>query len=213
MQKQILNFTRHVEGISPVIGVVIMLFLTLLLAGITVSSVYGGDTALFPGKAPMASIEVESVVGGVPNSVKYEENFLYLMHKGGDPLLTDSTRIVICGEGSGYTGVAAHGGSFLYGELFVSYDDLTINGKDSPYASNNPDILDGVWSAGEKVILSGHDSPDGSSPSSVHVAVNGMTNTSDNYGLKETKMVSIKIFDMQTQCIISELECLVILAD
>ncbi|WP_164997764.1 type IV pilin N-terminal domain-containing protein [Methanolobus psychrotolerans] len=213
MQKQILDINSRREAMSPVLGAVLMLFLTILLAGITISSVYGGGLVSSLTKAPMALIEVEYVEGGVPNDVSYDKNFLYLVHKGGDPLLADSTRVIISGEGSGYTGVAAHRGSFLYGELFISYDDLTINGKDSPYASNNPDILDGVWSAGEKLVLNGHDSPDGNVPSSVHVAVNGMTNTSDNYGLKEDRWITIKVFDKETQRIISESECLVCLAE
>jgi len=212
VHKHILNFKYHAGGISPVMGVILMLFLTLLLAGITVSSVYGGNIALFSGKVPMASIELEYAVGGVPNDVKYEENFLCLMHKGGDPLLTDSTRIVISGEGSGYEGVVPSG-TRHYGEVFISYDNLLFEGKKPVYASRNADISDGVWSAGETLVLNGHDSPDGSVSSSVHVAVNGMTNTSDNYGLKENKMVSIKIFDKHTQCIISEFECLVIQAE
>lgn len=216
MNKQILNFRWHTGAVSPIIGAIMMLFLTILLAGITVSAVYGGDAALSLSQAPMALIEVEYVEGGVPNYpayIRYEENFIYLIHMGGDSLQADSTRIIISGEGSSYTGVPSHGGFLLNGELSIIYDDITISGKDSPYASNNPDLLDGVWSTGERLVLNGQDSPGGSASSSVHVEVNGMTNTSDNYGLKEDSMVTIKIFDKESQCIISEFESVVTPAD
>ena len=212
MHKHILNFKYHAGGISPVMGVILMLFLTLLLAGITVSSVYGGNIALFSGKVPMASIELEYAVGGVPNDVKYEENFLCLMHKGGDPLLTDSTRIVISGEGSGYEGVVPSG-TRHYGEVFISYDNLLFEGKKPVYASRNADISDGVWSAGEELILNGDDAINGSMYSTVSVRINEVTNTANHYGLKEDSTVIIKIFDKHTQCIISEFECLVIQAE
>ena len=212
VQKQISKFKYHVEGISPVIGVIIMLFLTLLLAGITVSSVYGGDTALFLGQAPMASIEVNYVVGGVPNHVKYNENFLCLIHKGGDSLLTDSTMIIISGEGSSYEGVVPSG-TRHYGDIFISYDNLLFEGKKTAYSSRNADISDGVWSAGEELILNGNDAINGSMYSTVSVNINGVTNTANHYGLKENSMVTVKIFDEQTQCIISESECLVVLAE
>ncbi|MDW7731490.1 MAG: type IV pilin N-terminal domain-containing protein [Methanolobus sp.] len=192
-------------AVSPVIGVILMLLLTVLLAGITVSAVYGDDISGSLGKAPMAVIEVESVEGGVPNNVQYKENYIVLLHKGGDHLHTGDAKIVITGEGSAYTGVFGSGLT-RYGDIFIIYDDLTVNGKDSPYASRNPDILDGVWSTGEELVLNGYDSAVGSDPSSVHVTINGMTNTSDNYGLKENSIITVKIFDINTDKLIAELE-------
>ncbi|WP_406670785.1 type IV pilin N-terminal domain-containing protein [Methanolobus sp. ZRKC4] len=211
MEKQILIFRWHTEGVSPVIGVILMLFLTILLAGITVSSVYGGDAALSLSKAPMALIEVEYVEGGVrnyPTYVQYKENFLYLEHMVGDPLQIGSTKIIISGEGSSYEGVVPHG-TRHYGEVSINYASLLFEGKKSVYASRNPDISDGAWSAGEKLILNGDDAINGSIFSTVSVDINGVPNTANHYGLKEDSMVTIKIFDKESQCIISEFECVV----
>lgn len=211
MQKQVLNFRWDTGAVSPIIGVILMVFLTILLAGITVSSVYGGGAVSSLSKAPMALIEVEYVEGGVqnyPTYVQYKENFLYMEHMGGDSLETASTMILISGEGSSYEGVVPHG-TRHYGEVFINYDSLMFEGKKSVYASRNPDISDGVWSAGEKLILNGDDAINGSASSTVSVSINGITNTANHYGLKEGSMVTIKIFDSESKCIISEFECVV----
>ncbi|MDY0385824.1 MAG: type IV pilin N-terminal domain-containing protein [Methanolobus sp.] len=215
MKKQILNFRWHTGAVSPVIGVIMLLFLTILLAGITVSSVYSGDAVLSLSQAPMALIEVEYVEGGVrnyPAYVRYEENFIYLEHIGGDPLQADSTRIIISGEGSSYEGVVPHG-TRHYGEVSIIYDSLLFEGKKSAYASRNPDISDGVWSAGEELILNGDDAINGSIFSTVSVGINDVANTANHYGLKEDSMVTIKVFDKESQCIISEFEYVVTPAD
>jgi hypothetical protein len=46
----------------------------------------------------------------------------------------------------------------------------------------------------------------GNGPTSVHVVLNGMTNTSDNYGLRENSIITIKIFDSKSDKIIAEFE-------
>lgn len=215
MQKQIFDINSRREAMSPVLGVVLMLFLTILLAGITISSVYGGGIASSLVNVPMALIEVEYVEGGMPNYpnyVRYEENFLYLKHMGGDPLPADSTQIVITGEGSSYEGVVPHG-TRHYGQVFISYDNLLFDGKIPLYASRNADLSDGVWSAGEELVLNGDDSINGGVSSSVSVSINGIMKTSNNYGLKESNMATIKIFDSRSKRIIFESECLVVLAD
>jgi FlaG/FlaF family flagellin (archaellin) len=209
VKKQIPGNNKHTSAMTPIIGVLMMLFLTLLLAGVTVSSVYGEDIAVSLTKAPMAIVEVEFAEGGVPNAVRYEENFLYLAHMGGDPLRTDSTKIVISGEGSAYEGVVPYGRRH-YGDLLISYDNLLYEGKIPEYASRNKDISDGVWSAGEKLVLNGDDSINGSVLSSVSVSINGIKDTSNNFGLKTGDIISIKIIDKNTQRIISECEYKVI---
>lgn len=204
-------------AVSPVIGVILMLLLTVLLAGITVSAVYGDDISGSMGKAPMAVIEIESVVGGVPYigypyGIKYEKNFIVLSHKGGDILQANTTYVTISGEGASTLG-SWPSYTIPKGDLFVRYDDLTINRKKSVYASNNPAIQDGVWSAGENLVLNGKDGDVGNDPSSVHASVNGMTNNYDNYGLKENSVITIKVFDRDTDKLIAELEHTVIPAE
>ncbi|WP_406656187.1 type IV pilin N-terminal domain-containing protein [Methanolobus sp. ZRKC2] len=200
------------SAVSSVVGAIFMLILAVLLAVISFSVVYGNGFSSSLSKAPMSVIEVKSIEGGVPNKVKFKENYIVLLHKGGESLQTGNTKIIITGEGSAYTGVFGSGGTTRFGDIFISYDDLTTNGKDSPYASRNPNLLDGTWSAGEELILNGYDSAVGSTPSSVHVTINCMTNTSDNYGLKDGSIVIVKVYDRKTNRLIAECEHYVELA-
>ncbi|MDK2833618.1 MAG: hypothetical protein PWP14_371 [Methanolobus sp.] len=183
-----------------------MILLTILLAGITASVVYGKDYSTSLKPAPMAVIEVESVVGGVPDRVRYEENFIVLTHRGGDSLQTDSTKILINGEGSSYTGAVTRGGVKRYGNLLAVYEDLEYEGKIPLYKKRNVDLSDGVWSAGEKLVLNGYDSINGTTASSVLVSINGMSNTSNNYGLKQNTIITIKVFDRESNKIIAEMK-------
>jgi FlaG/FlaF family flagellin (archaellin) len=190
-------------ALSPVIGIILLILLTVLLVGITVSAVYGKDYSTSLKPAPMAVIEIESVVGGVPK-VHFEENFIVLVHKGGSPLQADSTIIIVNGQGCSPTGVIGQGGSNKFGDILTVYDGLVYHGKNSQYASRNQNISDGVWSPGETVVLNGRDSPTGNAFSSVHVTIKGMTNTSDNYGLKQNSVITIKVFDRDSNKIIAE---------
>lgn len=185
-----------------------MLFLTFLLAGITVSAVYGKDHSSSLRPAPMAVIEIEGVVGGVPyiggaHGIAYGENVIVLVHKSGDPLYVDSTYLVITGEGGSTIG------TFPYyiiprGEVFIRYEDLAYGGKLSQYAKRNKVLSDGVWSAGEKLVLNGEDSINGTAASSVVVSINGITDTYNNYGLKENSIITVKVFDRDTDKIIAQ---------
>ncbi|ETA67876.1 Protein of unknown function (DUF1628) [Methanolobus tindarius DSM 2278] len=200
-------------AMSPILGVVLMLLLTIVLAGITVSAVYSDEMLSSMKPTPVADIDVIYIEGGLPkypHYVKYEENFIYVRHMGGEPLSLDSTKIVINGMGSAYEGVVPHG-TLHTGAIFISYDDLYFDGKDFDYSSNNQVLSDGLWSTGEELILNGQDGI--SSVSTVYVTINGVTNTSNNYGLKENTMITIKIFDIQTQRLIAESECQVTLAE
>lgn len=212
MQKRILVLWDSTRALSPVLGVVLMLLLTILLAGITVSAVYGDEIETSLSGAPMACIKVEHVEGGMPNPVRFNQNYLYLVHEGGDSLPVGSTQIVISGEGSSHTSNFI-GGLNLYGDVLITYDNLLYDGKESAYASRNSVLSDGEWSAGEELILNGQDAISGGSSSSVFVTVDGFTGTSNNYGLKESKMITIKIFDSETQRLISECECKVVPAE
>jgi FlaG/FlaF family flagellin (archaellin) len=193
-------------GMSPIMGVVLMVLLTIVLAGITVSAVYSDDIANSLSSAPFASIEVIHVEGGMPHQIRFDQNYLYIVHKGGDPLPAASTKIVITGEGSGHTRNFI-GGMDLYGDVLISYDNLLFDGKESAYKSKNTDLSDGMWSVGEELILNGQDAINGGPSSTVSLSVNGFTNTSKNYGLKSGSTVTVKVFDIKTQLLIAECEC------
>jgi FlaG/FlaF family flagellin (archaellin) len=205
------NIKRDNAAVSPVIGAILLILLTVLLAGITVSSVYGKDYSSSLKPAPIAVIGIESVEGGVPyiggsHGTRYEKNVIVLTHKSGDPLFTDSTYIIITGQGaSTIIGTWSHY-TIPKGEVYIRYEDLEYGGKESQYASRNADLSDGIWSAGEKVVLNGEDSTGGIVASSVLVSINGMSDTYNNYGLKQNSIITVKVFDRETNRIIAQAE-------
>lgn len=195
---------KNNAAVTPVIGVVLLVMLTVLLAAMVAAIVMSdGVFGSISSSTPMAMIEVKDAVGGVPNAVKYKENFVILEHKGGDPLDLDSTFIVLTGDGSSYVG-AFVGGSKVYGQTTVKYFDLTPSGTYATYKSNNPCIDDGLWSAGEELVLNGDDSINGTDASTVHVSVEGYSDTSNNYGFREGSLVTVKVFDSTTDRVIAE---------
>ena len=196
------------NAVTPILGAVLMVFLTFVLAGATVAAVYDDERInnVFT-KTPTAVIEIEGIVGGIqsePNTIRFDQNYITLMHKSGDSLDTGSTNIILSGDGSSYVGVVGSGGHYEYGNVIVKYTNLAYDGKVSEYNSINPALDDGLWSTGEKLILWGKDSIDGSDASTVTVSANSVSNTSNNYGFKSGTTVTIKIFDKTTQRIIAE---------
>lgn len=183
-----------------------MVFLTILLAGVIVSVVYGDNIETSLSGAPMASVKAAGSEGSIRYHAGFEKNFVYLEHTGGNPLSIASTKIVVTGEGNSYTRNCI-GGGYLNGDIIISYDNLLFDGKESTYASRNSVLSDGVWSPGEELILNGKDRIDGTSASSVSVSINGNANTSNSYGLKEDSTVVIRVFDSKTQRLIAECEC------
>ena len=198
------------NAVAPIFGAVLMVFLTFVLAVATVAAVYNDDVVERISnsltKTPAAVIEIEGIVGGIqsePNTIKFIQNYIILMHKGGDSLDTSSTNIILSGHGSGYVGVFGSG-HLEYGDIAVRYTNLVYSGKHSKYESTNPALDDGLWSTGEHLTLWGEDSINGTDASTVFVTVNGISNTSNNYGFKSGSTVTIKLFDKTTKRIIAE---------
>ena len=126
------SFKASPEGLSPVIGSLLLLLITFILVGAIVSSVNlsGSRTNLQP---PMAIITLESCEGGLyavgptDDRARCDENRIVLMHKGGDSLSLDSISIKISGYGNSYRPIFGEGA--LTGNLSVFYLDLCSVGK------------------------------------------------------------------------------------
>ncbi len=194
-----LKFNLTDQGVSPVVGTLLMLVITILLIGVTAVSLAGVPNPLKKGLT--ADVEIELIEGGVPNEVRYKENFITLAHEGGDPLPLENIRIVIVGQGSSYTGVVAHGGKIVDGDIRATYLDLGPAGKEPHYVTRNPCIADGYWSAGEVILLNGDDGLGHNS--TVTVQVGSITNTSNNFGFKKGTEVTVKIIENPSGRLIS----------
>lgn len=199
---------KNNNAVTPVLGAVLLVLLTVVLAGAVAVIVFSNGSGLsLSSSTPVAMIEVNDVVGYASS---YKNNFVSLEHKGGDPLDLDSTFIVLSGEGSSYVsqvgqvGQVGHVGFMAYGHVTVKYFDLTPEGSLLAYKRNNPCIEDGLWSAGEILVLDGDDSINGTDASNVHVSVDGYSDTSNNYGFNDGETVTVKIFDSLTNRVICE---------
>ncbi|WP_052402917.1 type IV pilin N-terminal domain-containing protein [Methanococcoides methylutens] len=200
-----LAILKNDGAVAPIIGALLLVMLTVLLGGVVAAAVIGdGIFGSISSSTPMAMIEVKDAVGGVPNSVQYKENYVILEHKGGDPLDLDSTFVVLSGDGSSYVGKVGHGGFKVYGQVTAKYYDLTPSGTCATYKSNNPCIDDGLWSAGEFLVLNGDDSINGTDASTVRVSVGGYSDTSNNYGFRQGTLMTVKVFDSTTDRVIAE---------
>ena len=203
-----INFKNDDTAISSVIGVILMVFLTIVMATTTMIIVFNnGATAQTFTKTPMAIVEIEGIENYGP---KYNDININLRHKGGDSLLIDSTMIVISGNGSSFIGVVGVAGVSSWTEkdedATVKYTNLAYVGKrQEKYIDTNSAALgDGLWSTGEQLILNGEDSSSGINASTVLVTVNGFSSDYDNYGFRSGSTVTIKILDATTQRMIAE---------
>lgn len=185
-----------------------MLAITVLFIGVMVVSLAGVANPLKTGLT--AKVELELIEGGIPNEVRYRDNFITLVHNGGDPLPLENIKIVISGQGSSYTGVVAHGGRIVNGEVQVTYLDLCSVGKEAHYAKRNPCIEDGYWSAGEVIVLNGDDGRGRNS--TVNVQVGSITNTSNNFGLKKGTEIIVTIIESPSNRLIAKCDAKVMAA-
>lgn len=215
-----LNLLRSTsEGFSPVVGSLLLLFITFVLAGVIFSSLNlsGSGTNL---QSPVANIKLESCEGGLygvgptADRARCEENRIILMHEGGDSLSLDSISIKIFGYGNSYKSVFGGNGT-LMGNLSVFYLDLSKEGKNFTcyVANNNATLEDGSWDVGERLVLCGQDSPKEAVKSSLIVSVDGNGNTSDSYGFKAGNEITLKVIDNKGRNVIAERKATVKLAD
>lgn len=208
------------EGLSPVVGSLLLLLITFALVGAVASSVnLSGGRNLQP---LVAKITLESCEGGLygvgptADRARCEENRIVLIHEGGDPLPLDSISIRISGYGNSFQGNISNGsGKKIEGNVQVLYMDLTKNGKNTTcYVVNNKaTIEDGSWDVGERLVLCGQDSAVGTAESSVKVSVDGDDNTSDNYGFKAGTEINLKVIDHKGRNVIAERTAIVKLAE
>ena len=117
---------RNDKAVSPVIGVVLMVAITVILAAAIGSSVFGQGTAK---SAPQANIDIKAVNATSPGWIKFE-------HLGGDPIHfeTDNstTKVMVSINGGNSVNLNATAlGTFDVGDIYVM--DLT----EAPVSSGN----------------------------------------------------------------------------
>lgn len=214
--KYFFSFKSTSEAVTLIISSLLMLMVLVALAGMV-----GINFFNIPGEGEstqplMAKISLESCEGGLFNDgpendrATLENNTIVLLHEGGSSLPVDTVSIKISGYGNSYQGIADGNGTKIVGNAEVFYQNLSPTGKNPKYEPQNKEVLkDNLWSVGEKLVLNGKDSPEGSIVSSVKVSVNGNSDTSDNYGFKVGSEIILKVIDTKSSNIIAERRAIV----
>lgn len=179
----------------------LLVLITTVLAGtLFLSAGFFFDNGFDASSASSAKIEVVRFSGGdrYNDSVRFQDNVLILKHAGGTPFPPDSVSVRIAGKGNAYSGIPGSNGFLVYGDLIVFYENLSAAQKSRAFEQNNREMLkDGVWSAGEILILTGNDSLSGSI-SSVTVLADGQNGLSNNYGFSSGQSAEIQIYHKNT---------------
>ncbi len=193
-----------------VIGSLILLMILFILVGLAASSFFDSSRGGASFRSPVAKINIEFYEGGLPwapedDRAKFKENFIVLEHNGGDSLPLKSTSIRISGYGNAYQGIANGSGKPLKGDTLVFYHDLSPEKKNTDYETRNLAVLkDGFWDVGERLVLCGDDSAEGTPDSSVKVSVGKVEDTSDNYGFKAGSEITLKVIDAEGRNVIAD---------
>ena len=143
------------DAVSPVIGVILMVAVTVVLSAAIGAFVLDIGNAVTE-QQPNAVIEFEVNTDGAPDSVT-------LRHTGGDELATDALRVTVDGTvaweagspstGSGFT----DGGSGEWGDGVTSGDELVIK-EDSGGGIVASSSVTLVWQDGQRSsILASND--------------------------------------------------------
>ena len=110
------QFLKEEDAVSPVIGVILMVAITVILAAVIAAFVFGMGP---PEQAPQASLRASAFTDGAEKFIKFE-------HQGGDVIvmMDSNTRVVV--NGSTLTNYAL--GEYKAGEtLYLGSDTLARN--------------------------------------------------------------------------------------
>lgn len=107
-----MKFRQNDEAVSPVIGVILMVAITVILAAVIAAFVFGMGT---PKQAPQSSIRASSVKSGANSSVVLE-------HQGGADVVLGNTKLIV-EQGTSRTSFDQAGNS---SQRFVAGDKLKV---------------------------------------------------------------------------------------
>jgi len=99
MIEKFTQFRNNDRGVSPVIGVILMVAITVILAAVIGTFVLGlGDSLQ---QAPQAQLNVEDASGGSPVDNSESESVLDITHNGGDEIPADEYQVQLTDPNNG----------------------------------------------------------------------------------------------------------------
>lgn len=181
------------EAVSPLIGVVLMVGLTVSMVSVIAVSVLAAFTPIE--NPPQAKIVV--VVADGDLNKQLFKNFIILKHKGGDALINNNTKIIFTGKGYAYA-EGADPFPLPAWNIRVTYRDIT--GKNYYHDGSDfrsKQIVSGTsWDAGESIELYGRDG--------INIGDINQGNTVDNkWKFEAGSTVSVTVIDIPTNRIIA----------
>ncbi|OKY78688.1 MAG: Pilin/Flagellin PilA family [Candidatus Methanohalarchaeum thermophilum] len=120
---------KEKEGVSPVIGVILMVAITVIMAAIVAGFVFG--VIQTPQATPTASITIDDFTTGNGN-----DGEITLLHQSGDALVLNDTEIVVYNSTDGDQ------------MLSKNLDTLVNDGETAGDLGG-----DGSWDTGERLVL------------------------------------------------------------
>ncbi len=114
-----MKFRQNEEAVSPVIGVILMVAITVILAAVIAAFVFGMGT---PKQAPQASITIVSATttGGGP---------ITLNHAGGDAIDLSKVKAIIDGNSTQHNIINVLSANATGTQFFTAGDNLVIYEK------------------------------------------------------------------------------------
>lgn len=138
-----MKFRQNEEAVSPVIGVILMVAITVILAAVIAAFVFGMGT---PQKAPQASITISSASSTSSN--------ITLSHSGGDAIDLYKVKAIIDGNSTSHNIITLLNGTAT--QYFTAGDILII--KEAPTVQvylNNVPITSGGQITGNFTLIQG----------------------------------------------------------
>ncbi|MCX9015170.1 MAG: type IV pilin N-terminal domain-containing protein [Candidatus Methanoperedens sp.] len=196
------NFRESEFAASSVVGVILMVGLTVVMAGTISMSVF---VYPLPSDAPDANIVIRAARG---NLINFSGNEIVLAHKGGNTLRSDSVKIIIDGYGIEAT---KEGSVYMpLGAIKITYNNLegynyvgsgqrkdhwkyNLSSGDDTRIEDAKIVLNDTWMSGETIVLYGAD------------GVNNLNknNVDKKYKLTPGSKVTVTIIDIPTNQIIA----------
>ncbi len=115
------QFLKEEDAVSPVIGVILMVAITVILAAVIAAFVFGMGP---PEQAPQASLRASAVVDNSTNVVKIE-------HQGGDEMILASTNTRVVVDGN--TATISSDIDTDAEKRFVAGENVYVNNHSSAY--------------------------------------------------------------------------------
>ncbi|WP_094229207.1 type IV pilin [Methanolobus psychrotolerans] len=135
------QFLDGEDAVSPVIGVILMVAITVILAAVIAAFVFGMGP---PEQAPQASVRASSDTANSLNVVKLE-------HQGGDAIVLTAarTKVVVDGVDTDLGNLTSDNNQFDAGEtLTIYFDGIPVLAGTSLAAGN---VSDDIGASGETV--------------------------------------------------------------